>query len=61
MKYDKSHEPILRIRLHYGEIQIRKYTIKGSLSPKDLQPLKGFPTAFGSIPYFPLKYVLKAC
>ena len=32
MKHDMSHDPILEISLHYGEIQIEKYTIKRSLS-----------------------------
>ena len=32
MKHDISHDPIFEISLHYGEIQIEKYTIKRSLS-----------------------------
>ena len=54
MKHDMSHDPILEICLHYGEIQIEKYTIKRSLS--------GFSNCFfGSITYSPLKYVLTSC
>ena len=32
MKHDMRHGPILKISLHYGKIQIGKYTIKRSLS-----------------------------
>ena len=31
MKHDMSHDPILKISLHYGEIQIGNYTIERSL------------------------------